>query len=113
MPRGSKNHGAKKGTGKLGRNSDVKGSKLAFLKSRREEFVEGQEVGLDMAGKFYTKITRLWLLKYGYDLEFSKDKEDCDEPDEQLASKRLDWSDLPEEETSHRKGIYDKTREVC
>jgi hypothetical protein len=113
MPQGSKTQSTKKRTGKLGRNSDVKGGKLAFLESHQEEFVEAQEVGLDVAGKFYTKMTRLWLLKYGYDLAFSEDNEDCDEPDEHLAGERLDWSDLPEEEMSHRKGIYGKTQEVC
>jgi hypothetical protein len=59
MPQGSKTHSTKKGTGKLGRNSDVKGGKLVFLESHWEEFVEAQEVGLDAAGKFYTKITHL------------------------------------------------------
>jgi hypothetical protein len=99
--------------GKLGRNSDVKGTKLTFLEDCREEFLEAQEKSSDAARKFYTKTARLWFLKYGYELDFGEDNKDCDEPDEHLANEMLDWTGLTEEEARHRKDIYDKTRTVC
>jgi hypothetical protein len=113
MPRGSKNHSAKKGTGRLDQNSDVKGTKLTFLESRQEEFLEAQEKSSDAARKFYTKMACLWLLRYGYELNFGEDNEDCDEPDEHLANEMLDWMELTEEEATHRKDVYDKTCTVC
>ncbi|KAF8228326.1 hypothetical protein L208DRAFT_1379403 [Tricholoma matsutake] len=108
MPQGSKNDSAKKGMGKLGQNSDVKGMKLAFLESHREEFLDAQEKSSNAAGKLYTKTAHLWLLNYGYELDFGEDNEDCNKPDEHLANEMLDWMELTEEEAAHRKDIYDR-----
>ncbi|KAF8223553.1 hypothetical protein L208DRAFT_1381414 [Tricholoma matsutake] len=55
-------------------------------------------------------MAHLWLLKYGYELDFGEDKEDCDKPDEHLANEMLDWTELTEEEAAHRKDVYDRMR---
>ncbi|KAG6819390.1 hypothetical protein H0H93_012237 [Arthromyces matolae] len=65
----------KKGTGDVGRRSDFKGSKLAFLVEHEDEFLEAFEASSNDAGKFYEKMARNFLLRWGTDTPITEDSE--------------------------------------
>ncbi|KAJ7614718.1 hypothetical protein DFH06DRAFT_1344050 [Mycena polygramma] len=70
----------KKGTGKKpGKESWVHGTKLKFLTKFVDDWRAAHEQGVVFLGRFYTKVTNLYLLKYGY---FLKDDEDLVEDTE-------------------------------
>ncbi|KAG6836422.1 hypothetical protein H0H93_008163 [Arthromyces matolae] len=69
----TKNKATKKAKGvrngdSLGRKSWVKGSKLVYFDARKDEFLEAQQAGTIAAGEFYHKMSRMLLLRWGWDL---------------------------------------------
>ncbi|KAJ7430015.1 hypothetical protein B0H11DRAFT_2264458 [Mycena galericulata] len=61
---------------KPGKISWIHGTKETFFASRTKEWTAAMAQGQVALGKFYTKVTNLYVLKYGYDLA---DDEDLDE----------------------------------
>ncbi|RDB24451.1 hypothetical protein Hypma_008435, partial [Hypsizygus marmoreus] len=92
---------------KSGRTTWVKGTKLVFLEARKDEFLAAHEAGHDAAGRFYTKVACLWLLKYGYDLPLAEDIEaDVPDPTDDLANAPLDFDGLDAEEDERRTKVF-------
>ncbi|KAJ7092022.1 hypothetical protein B0H15DRAFT_799760 [Mycena belliarum] len=60
---------------KPGKVSWVHGTKLEFFSSRADAWMRSQETGGAAVTKFYDDLTKLYLMKYGYDM---KDDEDLD-----------------------------------
>ncbi|KAJ7038843.1 hypothetical protein C8F04DRAFT_1255768, partial [Mycena alexandri] len=59
----------------------IHGTKLVFFEKRGEEWKVANELGVVQLGRFYTKITNLYLLKYGHDMEDNEDlKDDVEDP---------------------------------
>ncbi|KAJ7036060.1 hypothetical protein C8F04DRAFT_1258436 [Mycena alexandri] len=72
----------KKATGvKPGKVSWVHGTKLVFFEKRGEEWKVANDLGVVQLGRFYTKVTNLYLLKYGHEMQDSEDLEvDVEDP---------------------------------
>ncbi|KAJ7184062.1 hypothetical protein C8R46DRAFT_1208293 [Mycena filopes] len=64
---------------KPGKQSWVFGTKLVFFEARSQDWRDANALGNLGLKAFYTKVTSLYFLKYGYDL---KDNEDLDEDTE-------------------------------
>lgn len=72
---------------KAGRKGWVFGTKVAFFESRKEEWLAAIKRG--RAGDFYTKVTRMYSIKYA-GIEFTDDlPEEVDDPEEDA----LDFTD--------------------
>lgn len=78
-PQAKRRSRAKAGANNPGKISWIHGTKLKFFALRSEEWKAANEMGVVEVGKFYTKITNLYLLKYG-DLKDNEDLKD-DVPD--------------------------------
>ncbi|KAJ7832280.1 hypothetical protein B0H13DRAFT_2371029 [Mycena leptocephala] len=67
-----------------GKLSWVHGTKKVFFERRKEDWLlEAEE---NRAGAFYTKMTKLYILKYGYDLADDQDLEqDVEDPPDAMA----------------------------
>jgi hypothetical protein len=51
----------------------VHGTKKAFFVWRQAEWLREMEEGAGRVGQFYTKLSKLYILKYGYDLANNED----------------------------------------
>ncbi|KAJ7030304.1 hypothetical protein C8F04DRAFT_1264069 [Mycena alexandri] len=96
----------KKGNGlKPGKMSWIFGTKLVFFSARAQEWKDASENGNLALGLFYTKITNLYILKYGYDLEddedVAEDTADPTDPDAVIPGSE----NLTQEEADRRSGI--------
>ncbi|KAJ7264466.1 hypothetical protein B0H12DRAFT_1068719 [Mycena haematopus] len=95
--------------GKRGKVSWVWGTKLRFLESRKDAWVAATQQ--KTVGEFYTRIAKLYVVKYGMDL---KDDEDfaCDvaDPPDWVANKVVNER-LSVEETKARQDFHTKLRE--
>ncbi|KAJ7446790.1 hypothetical protein FB451DRAFT_1412199 [Mycena latifolia] len=95
-------------TVKPGKTGWVWGTKLKFFSARKEEWVAAEEKG--DPGDFYTKITRLYLMKYRYDLADDEDFEtDVTDPPDSEATKVVNVR-LSREEKALRDAVYKKVR---
>lgn len=72
-----------------GRKSWIYGTKLKFFESRKDEWLSAAQKS--KAGAFYTKVARLYRLKYGDLAEDDDLEEDTDDPED-------DTLDLEEED---------------
>ncbi|KAG6821818.1 hypothetical protein H0H92_000688, partial [Tricholoma furcatifolium] len=72
-----------------GRNSWVKGTKLQFYESRKEEFLRATASGAVASGRFYEKMARLTLLRWGWALPLDQDGPLLDQPTDEAA---MQWS---------------------
>ena len=111
MPGQPKNRKSHLGKGPRGRPSWVVGTKLAFLDQYSEDWLRATDQGLVVTGKFYTKITKHFIKKYGWHFNRWEDKE-CEDLDEDT----MDDEDLHEgvdnEEIALRLAYYNELREV-
>lgn len=98
--------GRKKSGKPRGRSTWVKGSKLTFLESFKDEFLSSSDISA-----FYNKVTNNWLLRYGYDLPL----EAAPHEDEELPPDGIDLLPLDEqmEERERRNGLHKTLRLVC
>lgn len=104
MPKRRK--GARK---KAGRKGWVFGTKVAFFESRKEEWLAAIKRG--KPGDFYTKITRMYSIKYA-GLEYTDDlSEEVDDPEEDALDFE-DEEDLSEEEAQTRAEDFASLRTV-
>lgn len=62
--------GRKKSGKPAGRSSSFQGTKSVFLESFKDEFLKAQKTD---PSAFYTRITHIFLKKYGFDLPFDQD----------------------------------------
>ncbi|KAG6805544.1 hypothetical protein H0H92_014988, partial [Tricholoma furcatifolium] len=88
-----------------GHNSWVPPNKLRFYESREEEFRRSVASGPVVAGRFYEKMTRLTLRRWGWDLAVEEDGPILDESTDEYA---MQWdvfegNDATEIETKQRK----------
>jgi hypothetical protein len=103
----------KKSEGKsAGRKTWAEGSKLTYLDARKQEFLDAQDSGPTATGQFYNKMTRLFLLRYGWDLPLHKDGPILQEPLESSGAVPLDMSDISDEVAARRRKRYDELRKV-
>ncbi|KAJ7070289.1 hypothetical protein B0H15DRAFT_957802 [Mycena belliarum] len=90
-----------KGDGKQvpGPNSWVWGTKLEFFSKRKDQYLRAAEQkGGGPSGLFYTKIARLYEIKYGLDLKDDEDLEfDIDDPLDEDANKVVHRKETPED----------------
>jgi hypothetical protein len=62
-----------------GRPTWVTGTKFVFLDQYASEWKEATDAGLGPAGKFYTKVAKHFIKKYGWYFDRWSDK-DCPDP---------------------------------
>ncbi|KAJ7027469.1 hypothetical protein C8F04DRAFT_1267041 [Mycena alexandri] len=95
---------------KPGKRSWIFGTKLVFFTARAQEWMDANANGNLGLGVFYTKITNLYLLKYGYHLpddeDLAEDTPDPTNPDAVIPGSE----DLSEEEASARSAISAQIR---
>ncbi|KAJ7437069.1 hypothetical protein B0H11DRAFT_2255634 [Mycena galericulata] len=88
--------------GKQGKPSWVTGTKLAFFERYKEPWI----LAGDKPGHFYSDITKRFLIKYGWDRQYSERgadlEEDTDDPDEDAVAAFLS----PEDEVEERAEYY-------
>ncbi|KAJ7446034.1 hypothetical protein B0H11DRAFT_2249218 [Mycena galericulata] len=95
---------------KPGKVGWVHGTKLTFFKSRVVEWTKAQEAGIKEISTFYTDITNLYLLKYGYDMKDDEDL-DVDVPDPtDPKAQHPDAQKLSQEEADRRSQINASVR---
>ncbi|KAJ7363882.1 hypothetical protein DFH08DRAFT_949516 [Mycena albidolilacea] len=95
--------------GKPGRVSWVWGTKLTFFEKRKGDFVTAFEK--KVTGDFYTKMTRLYTVKYGRGLADDEDFEfDVADPPDWVANKVVNERLTPEE-TKFRNEWHSKFRD--
>jgi hypothetical protein len=96
--------------GKPGKVSWAWGTKLKFFDKRKTTWVTAHKG--KMAGDFYTKLTKLYLVKYGYHLADEEDFEvDVADPPDWVANKVVNEV-LTEEESTFRQEYYGRFRDV-
>jgi hypothetical protein len=82
---------------KPGRVSWAWGTKFKFFDSRKNEWLLAHQK--KTAGTFYTKMTKLFTVKYGWHLEDDEDFEvDVTDPPDWVANKVVNEQLTPEEE---------------
>jgi len=96
----AKKRGKEKKT--TGQHSWVKGSKLEFFEACEEEFFDACDDGTVAVGKFYHKMSRLFILRWGWDLPFDEDGPVLLEALDNSAADALDLSDSDEDEQEER-----------
>ncbi|KAJ7016688.1 hypothetical protein C8F04DRAFT_1280798 [Mycena alexandri] len=66
---------------KRGKVPWIHGTKLVFFEKRAEEWKVANDLGVVQLGRFYTKVTNLYLLKYGHEMQDDEDlEEDVEDP---------------------------------
>ncbi|KAJ7038909.1 hypothetical protein C8F04DRAFT_1179247 [Mycena alexandri] len=66
---------------KRGKVPWIHGTKLVFYEKRAEEWKVANDLGVVQLGRFYTKVTNLYLLKYGHEMQDDEDlEEDVEDP---------------------------------
>ena len=95
-----------------GEGSWVKGSKLLLVNAYMDQW-QSVYGDLPKAGKFYDRITLIWVTMYGYDLPREVDGPRLCEPDDVPAGTfpTFDVS-VPKEEVTRRIKIYKGIRDV-
>ncbi|KAG6806931.1 hypothetical protein H0H92_009534, partial [Tricholoma furcatifolium] len=83
---------------KIGRTTWVKGSKLEFYESRRDEYLRNAAAGKVASGRFYAKMARLTLLRWGWDLPAEDDGPVLCEPTDEYA---MQWSMVDDPSTDN------------
>ncbi|KAG6807607.1 hypothetical protein H0H92_006944, partial [Tricholoma furcatifolium] len=96
----------KDGAAKLGRTSWVKGDMLKFYESRGAEYRLAVEAGPQVTGRFYDKMTRLTILRWGWDLQQSL-ATDSKPTDEAAMQMSVADDDATVEQTNRRKETFD------
>ncbi|KAJ7024591.1 hypothetical protein C8F04DRAFT_1270131 [Mycena alexandri] len=91
---------------KPGKQSWIFGTKLVFFAARAQEWKDANANGNLGLGEFYTKMTNLYALKYGYEMadheDLAEDKPDPTDPDAEI----LGSADLTEEEAAERSATH-------
>ncbi|KAJ7833657.1 hypothetical protein B0H13DRAFT_2370320 [Mycena leptocephala] len=97
---------------KPGKQSWIHGTKLTFFASRSEEWKAASESGYTVLGTFYTKVTNLYLLKYGYDLkddeDLAEDTADPTDPDAMIPGAESLSQEDAEERSVHTVALRKK-----
>jgi len=101
-----------KGKKATGQHSWVKGSKLEFFEACKQEFFDAQDAGTATVGNFYHKMSRLLILRWGWDLPFGDDGPVLLEASDISAAVALDLSDSDEVEQKERRKRYKVLRQV-
>lgn len=109
MPRGQKKK--RPGKGPRGRPSWVVGTKFIFLDQYADDWLKATDQGVVVAGRFYTKITKHFIKKYGWHFNRWEDKE-CDDLDEETMDDEDLHEDVDNEECVLRSVYYNQLREV-
>jgi len=97
--------------GPRGRPSWVVGTKFVFLNQYSEDWQSATDQGVVAAGRFYTKITKRFIKKYGWHFNRWEDKE-CADLDEETIDDEESDPDLDNEELAQRLKYYKELREV-
>lgn len=71
---------ARDGARPRGRPTWVSGTKLVFLEQYGGDWQKATDTSLVVAGKFYTKVTKRFIKKYGWHFDRWADK-NCPDPD--------------------------------
>lgn len=105
----------KKTGGKRGRPSWADGTKEVFLSLRAGDWQIAVDQGLRQTGDFYTKLTKLWILKYGWHFDPMLDLEvDTEDPlDDAVDDVDLDADEIDEAEREKRHKYHTSMRTVC
>jgi hypothetical protein len=108
MPQASKKKSKVVGPQAQGRQNTFSGAKLEFLESYKNQFVETRD-----RGPFYTKVSKEFIERFGYNLAMEVNPEPDDDKD--LTPDEIDTS-LPVEEqnkeSDRRSQFYRELREV-
>jgi hypothetical protein len=92
-----------------GRQNAFSGVKLAFLESYKDQFLESTD-----RGAFYTRVAKMFLGKFGYNLSTEEnppiDDENTDATGENDPA--LQTPEEQEQDNEHRNKIYRELREV-
>lgn len=94
-----------------GRPSWVSGTKLTFLSKYSDEWQEATDTSLVVAGRFYTRVTKRFIKKYGWHFDRWTDKE-CPDLDPDTIDDDDDQQGLTDEEISKRSQYYREMRGV-
>ncbi|KAJ7030418.1 hypothetical protein C8F04DRAFT_1186824 [Mycena alexandri] len=108
----AKRHRRKAGeaAAKPGKPSWVWGTKETFFTARKEEWLTASQN--NGSGSFYTKMSKLFTVKYGFTLEDNEDFEsDVADPPDWVANNVVNQQ-LSEEETAARQKTYAKLRDI-
>jgi hypothetical protein len=96
--------------GKPGRASWIWGTKLKFFESRKDDWLKAHEH--KVAGAFYTKMAKLYIIKYGCHLAADDDfAYDVADPPDWVANKVVNER-LSPEETTFRQEYHTILRDV-
>lgn len=94
---------------KAGKKGWVFGTKIAFFESRKDEWLAAVKRG--KPGDFYSKVTRMYKIKYE-DLPYDQDlAEDIDDPEDDSLDYEEDEG-LTEEEIKEKQEEFQKLRTV-
>jgi len=80
-----------------------------FLRSYKDQFLEAQESG--DVGKFYSLVTRAFILAYGWDLPLEQDGT-AEEVTDASAASPLDYSDVDDVEVERRREMYNVLKKL-
>jgi hypothetical protein len=97
--------------GPRGRPSWVVGTKFVFLNQYSEDWQRATDQGVVVAGRFYTKITKRFIKKYGWHFNRWEDK-DCMDLDEETIDDEEAYEGTDNEEIEQRALYYKELREV-
>lgn len=99
---------------KRGKKSWVFGTKLKFFSSRKDTWVTASAGGKDKlgAGKFYDKMAKLYMKKYG-EMDWMDDlEEDTEDTSEDDLNDSEEVENLDEEEAERRSKFFRELRSV-
>ncbi|KAJ7129688.1 hypothetical protein C8R44DRAFT_872922 [Mycena epipterygia] len=96
-------------TEKPGKVSWVYGTKLPFFSKRKDKWL-GVTKNKNQVGGFYTKMARLFILKYGYIADDEDLDAEVEDPDEELTN-HVVHEKVSDEEGAFRAKYYNKLRE--
>lgn len=94
-----------------GRPSWVVGTKLDFLVQYSGDWQTATDGGLVSAGRFYTKVTKRFIKKYGWFFDRWADK-NCPDPDPVTIDEDSTEDDLTDEEVTKRQEYFRAMRGV-
>lgn len=102
---------SKSNRGPRGRPSWVVGTKLVFLDQYSADWQLATDQGLVVAGKFYTKVTKRFIKKYGWHFDRWQDKQCADLDQETIDDDEVE-EDVENVERERRSAYYNQLREV-
>jgi hypothetical protein len=97
--------------GPRGRPSWVVGTKLEFLLQYSADWRKATDIGLVAAGNFYTKVTKRFIKKYGWNFDRWTDI-DCPNPDPETIDDDDSQEGLTDEEVNQRHEYFRELRVV-